>query len=106
MRPGPELPKHFVFASYLTFARVVPFEWSGLSTDSLGNILTAQGHGEAGYMYYEETQTPLLTVAIPAGLLICGPSAATTRTLEAGLRNSLVDFVKARSGEGHVEQGT
>ncbi len=97
--PGPELSKHFVFASYLTFARVVPFEWSGLSTDSLGNILTAQGHGEAGYMYYEETQTPLLTVAIPAGLLICGPSSTTTRTLEAGLRRRLVEFVKARSGE-------
>jgi hypothetical protein len=32
-----------VFAEYLTFARVVPFEWSSLSADSLGNILTAHG---------------------------------------------------------------
>lgn len=97
---GVELPKHFVFASYLTFARVVPFEWSELSNDSLGNILTAQGHGEAGYMFYEETQTPLLTVAIPAGILICGPAAGMARTLESGLRQRLVEFVKARSRDG------
>lgn len=94
------LPKHFVFASYLTFARVIPFEWSDLSTDSLGNILTAQGHGEAGYTFYEETQTPLLTVAIPAGLLICGSATNMARTLEAGLRQRLVEFVKARSRDG------
>ena len=53
-----ELPRHFVFAEYLTFARVVPFEWSSLSADSLGNILTAQGHGEAGYMYHEGDEKP------------------------------------------------
>lgn len=94
---GPELHRHFVFASYLTFARVVPFEWSELSTDSLGNILTAQGHGEAGYMFYEETRTPLLTVAIPAGILICGSAANMTHALEAGLRQHLVEFVKASS---------
>ena len=52
------LPKPFVFAEYLTFARVVPFEQPSLSADSLGNILTAQVHGEAGYMYHEETGTP------------------------------------------------
>ncbi len=53
-----ELPKPFVFAEYLTFARVVPFEWPSLAADSLGNILTAQGHGQAGYMYDEETGHP------------------------------------------------
>jgi len=95
-----ELPKHFVFAEYLTFARAIPFEWSELSTDSLGNILTAQGHGEAGYMYHEETQVPLLTVAIPAGLVICGAASGVARTLESGLRQRLVAFVKERSVEG------
>lgn len=94
-----ELPKHFVFAEYLTFARVVPFEWSSLSADSLGNILTAQGHGEAGYMYHEATGTPVLTVAIPAGMVICGSAPGMTRALDAGLRQSLVELVKSRSGE-------
>jgi hypothetical protein len=93
------LPKHFEFAEYLTFARVIPFEQPPLSADSLGNILTAQGHGEAGYMYHEATGTPLLTVAIPAGMVICGSAPRMTRALESGLRQRLIEFVKSRSGE-------
>jgi hypothetical protein len=42
-----QLPRPFEFAEYLTFARVIPFEQPSLSADSLGNILTAQGRGEA-----------------------------------------------------------
>ena len=67
-----QLPKPFVFAEYLTFARVIPFEQPSLSADSLGNILTAQGRGEAGYMYHEATEIPLLAVAIPSSMVICG----------------------------------
>jgi hypothetical protein len=93
------LPDPFVFAEYLTFARVVPFEQPSLSADSLGNILTAQGHGEAGYMYHEETGTPLLAVAIPAGMMICGSAPGMIRALESGLRQRLMELVKSRSGE-------
>jgi hypothetical protein len=94
-----QLPKPFVFAEYLTFARVIPFEQPSLSADSLGNILTAQGHGEAGYMYHEETRTPLLAVAIPAGMVICGSAPGMIRALESGLRQRLMELVKSRSGE-------
>ena len=94
-----QLPKPFVFAEYLTFARVVPFEQPSLSADSLGNILTAQGRGEAGYMYHEATKTPLLAVAIPSGMVICGSALGMIRALEAGLRQRLVELVKSRSGE-------
>ena len=94
-----ELPKHFVFAEYLTFARVIPFEWSSLVADSLGNILTAQGRGEAGYMYHEVTGTPMLGVAIPAGMVICGSAPGMIRALESGLRKRLVELAKSRSGE-------
>jgi len=93
------LPAPFVFAEYLTFARVVPFEQPSLSADSLGNILTAQVHGEAGYMYHEATGTPLLAVAIPAGVVICGSAAGMVRALESGLRQRLIEFIKSRSGE-------
>ena len=98
-----ELPKHFVFAEYLTFARVAPFEWSSLSADSLGNILTAQGRGEAGYMYHEVTGTPMLGVAIPAGMVVCGSAPGMIRALESGLRQRLVELAKDRSGEGRSE---
>ena len=94
-----QLPKPFVFAEYLTFARVIPFEQPSLSADSLGNILTAQGHGEAGYMYHEETRIPLLAVAIPAGMVICGSASGMIRALASGLRQRLVELVKSRSGE-------
>jgi hypothetical protein len=94
-----QLPKPFMFAEYLTFARVVPFEQPSLSADSLGNILTAQGHGEAGYMYHGETGTPLLAVAIPAGMMICGSAPGMIRALESGLRQRLMELVKSRSGE-------
>ena len=93
-----QLPKPFVFAEYLTFARVIPFEQPPLSADSLGNILTAQGHGEAGYMYHEETRTPLLAVAIPAGMVICGSAPGMIRALESGLRQRLIELLKSHSG--------
>jgi hypothetical protein len=93
------LPKPFEFAEYLTFARVIPFEQPSLSADSLGNILTAQGHGEAGYVYHEATGTPLLAVAIPAGMMICGSAPGMIRALESGLRQRLMELVKSRSGE-------
>lgn len=98
---GTDLPKHFTFAEYLTFARVIPFEWYSLSADSLGNILTAQGHGDAGYMYHEASDTPVLAVAIPAGIVICGSSPRMTEALDSGLRQRLLDFVKDRSGEAN-----
>ena len=94
-----ELPKPFEFAEYLTFARVVPFEWPSLAADSLGNILTAQGQGEAGYMYHEESRIPLLAVAIPAGMVICGSAPGMIRALESGLRQRLMELVKSRSGK-------
>ncbi len=94
-----QLPKPFVFAEYLTFARVIPFEQPSLSADSLGNILTAQDRGEAGYMYHEETRIPLLGVAIPAGMVICGSAPGMIRALESGLRQRLMDLVKSRSGK-------
>jgi hypothetical protein len=94
-----QLPKPFVFAEYLTFARVIPFEQPSLSADSLGNILTAQGRGEAGYMYHEESRIPLLAVAIPAGMVICGSAPGMIRALESGLRQRLMELVKSRSSK-------
>jgi len=93
------LPEPFVFAEYLTFARVVPFEEPSLSADSLGNILTAQVHGEAGYKYHEETRTPVLAVSIPAGMVICGSAPGMIRALDSGLRQKLLELAKSCSGE-------
>lgn len=92
-----ELPAVFAFAEYLTFARVIPFEWSTFSADSLGNVLTAQGYGQAVYASYEDTKTPLLAIAIPAGVLICGPTTKMEDALGAGLRHRILEYAKSNS---------
>ena len=99
VHPSIGLPPHFEFAEYLTFARRVPFEDDSLSADSLGNILTGQFHGDAAYMSYERTNTPVLAVAIPAGMLICGSTSQMARALEAGMRQQLIELVKSRTGK-------
>src|SRR5919112_1923694 len=101
-----QLPEPFVFAEYLTFARALPFEGPSLSAESLGNILTAQGRGEAGYMDHEVTKTPLLAVAIPAGMVLCGSAPGMIRALESGLRQRLMELVKSRSGEDQGGDGS
>ena len=101
-----ELPAAFAFAEYLTFARVIPFEWSMFSADSLGSILTAQGYGQAAYVYYEGAEVPMLVVAIPAGILICGSAPKMEDALGAGLRRQILEFVKNSSDEeGNRDKG-
>lgn len=93
--PSTELPDAFAFAEYLTFARAIPFEWSAtFSADSLGSVLTAQGRGEAAYVSHEDTNTPMLAIAIPAGVLICGSTPRVEHALESGLRRRILDLVK------------
>lgn len=99
VHPSTSLPHHFEFAEYLTFARRVPFEEDSLSADSLGNILTGQIHGNAAYMSYERTNTPVLAVTIPSGILICGATSQVAAALEDGMRQQLIELVKSRSGE-------
>ncbi|MEW6637837.1 MAG: hypothetical protein AB1425_13610 [Actinomycetota bacterium] len=92
------LPPAFAFAEYLTFARVIPFEWHTFSADSLGNLLTAQGHGQAAYARHEGTNTAVLAIALPAGVLICGSADRLQKALWAGLRESILAY--SRSPEG------
>jgi hypothetical protein len=56
------------------------------------------------------TEIPLLAVAIPAGVVICGSAPGMTRALESGLKQRLMEFIKSRSGEhqdgdGSIGQG-
>ena len=101
-----ELPAVFAFAEYLTFARVIPFEWSAFPADSLGNILTAQGYGQASYVNYEGAEVPMLVVAIPAGILIYGSAPKMEHALGTGLRRQILEFVKNSSDEeGNRDKG-
>lgn len=93
------LPPAFAFAEYLTFARVIPFEWSAFTADSLGNLLTAQGHGQAAYASYEGTDAPVLAIAIPAGILLCGSAGKLQEALRAGLRDRILAYSTSSEGK-------
>ncbi len=96
---------HFGFAEYLTFARVVPFEWASLEMESLGHIITASGRGKSGYFHYEGVEAPMMVVAIPAGVMICGSTRSVTEALEAGLRERILHLVNTSSDERSPEDG-
>lgn len=94
---------HFGFAEYLTFARVIPFEWGSLAMESLGHIITASGRGKSGYFQYEGVEVPMMVVAIPAGVVICGSTRSVTRALEEGLRERILSLVNASRGDSKAE---
>lgn len=94
-QPSTQTPAHFAFAEYLTFARAIPFEWTAFAADSLGSILTAQGYGRAAYASDEATKTPMLVVAIPAGILLGGSTPKVTAALDAGLRERLLALLQS-----------
>ncbi|MBA2691256.1 MAG: hypothetical protein H0U65_02010 [Rubrobacter sp.] len=96
---------HFGFAEYLTFARVIPFEWAALEMESLGHIITASGRGKSGYFHYESVEAPMMVVAIPAGIVICGSTQSVTKALGAGLREQILLLVNASSDERPSEEG-
>ena len=57
-------------------------------------------------MYYEGTELPMLVIANPAGILICGSTPKMDDALGAGLRSRIVEFVKNSSGEdGNRDEG-
>lgn len=94
---------HFGFAEYLTFARVIPFEWTSLTMESLGHIITAAGRGKSGYFHYEGVEVPMMVVAIPAGVVICGSAQSVTKALEAGLRERILRLINTSSEERSSE---
>ena len=54
-------------------------------------------------MYHEETRIPLLGVAIPAGMVICGSAPGMIRALESGLRQRLMELVKVAPAKHQYE---
>jgi len=59
------------FAVYLTRSDVIPFESSPLSSKSLAQV-SAMGEGAVTAIGTVATHDPLLLLAVPAGIIICG----------------------------------
>ena len=87
--------EQLAFAEYLVCARTIPFENSPLSPESLGNIATSGVAVGAFVGYVLAGHTPLLFLAVPAGMVLCGAAAGVGKALEEGLRERLLTILSS-----------
>lgn len=84
-RPGGPSP----FAQYLAYAPLVPFESSPLSAKALSDLAAAGGGIGAAVGAYA-TGDPLVLLAVPAGIVVCGAAHGLAEALRIGLRARLL----------------
>jgi hypothetical protein len=93
--PSPDDSK---FAELICFDTVIPFENSPLGAESLAKLVTnASGPAIGAFVAFVICgSTPLLFVAVPAGMIICGAAKGVATALEEGLKKKLVSWLKPR----------
>jgi hypothetical protein len=81
-------PQVDAFATYVTNSRVVPFERSPISMESIVQIVKASGGAGIGATVglLAGGGTPLMLVTVPAGIILCGAATGIASALEEGLR--------------------
>lgn len=91
--------RHFRFAEYLTMARVVPFESSPLTAESIGNLITTTtGVGLGAFSgFVVAGSSPFIFVLVPAGMILFGAAAGVGRGLEEGLRDRIHRAIAPKS---------
>lgn len=80
------------FAQYLAYSPIIPFESSPLGGKALSE-LAAAGGGIGGALGAYATGDPLLLLAIPAGIVVCGAANGVAEALRIGLRAKLLDLM-------------
>jgi hypothetical protein len=87
-----------VFAEEITFSQMIPFEQSPIDLKSLGALVTkATGVGLGAYAGFVQFDgTPLLFVAVPAGMILFGAAAGVGRALEEGLRERVLKILRGK----------
>jgi hypothetical protein len=87
--------EHQDFADYVYMSRIVPFESSPLSAESLGSLVTsASGVGMGAYAgFIIASSTPMMFVLVPAGMILFGAAAGVATALEQGLRQRLLNLI-------------
>jgi hypothetical protein len=86
------------FAEMLAFERMVLFENSPIEFESLAKLVTtASGAAIGTYAgFVLAGPTPLLLVAVPAGMILFGAAKGVADALEQGLRERLLKFLRGR----------
>ena len=90
------------FGELAAFDNLVPFELSPINLESIGKlVVSATGAGIGAYAgFVLAGPTPLLFVAIPAGMIICGAAKGIADALEQGLRQKRLQFLRSGAEPG------
>lgn len=88
----------YALAEYVTMSRIIAFENSPLTGESIGNILTSGSAIGAyiGFVIAGQTPTPLLLITVPAGMIICGAASGIAKALEKGLKEKIITLLKKK----------
>jgi PASTA domain len=88
------------FAELMSFERIIPFEESPLELESLAKLATtASGAGLGAYIGFVVFGTsPLLFIAVPAGIVLCCAARGLGQGLEEGLRVKVREWLKGKKG--------
>lgn len=79
------------FAEYAAYEKLIPFEESPLSPEALASVALRGSGAAAGAMaaYVAFGNTPLVFVAVPAGMILCGAAAGLAKALHDGLEQQV-----------------
>lgn len=97
-RRGPRRGGPSEFAQYVTYAPVIPFESSPLGPKALSDLATAGGGVGVAVGAYASGH-PILLLAIPAGIVVCGAAAGIADALRIGLRSRILDLMGVEDPE-------
>lgn len=97
----PLSPDDVRFAEIAASERLIPFEQSPLSLESLGRLVTtAGGAGVGAYVGFVAFGSgPMLLITVPAGMMICGAARGVAQALEEGLKDRLLTWIKGHGAE-------
>ena len=87
------------FAQYLAYAPVVPFESSPLAAQSLAELIASNAEEVTGALGRAATGDPLLLLAVPAGIIVCGAARGIGEALRIGLRARLLELMGVEDPE-------
>ena len=90
----------YELAEYVTMSRILAFGDSPLTGESIGNLLTsASVPAVSAYIgFVLAGSTPLLFIAVPAGMIFCGATAGVIKALEEGLNSRIVALIRQKRG--------
>jgi hypothetical protein len=89
------------FAELMSFERLIPFEESPLELESLAKLATtASGAGLGAYIgFVVFGASPLLFIAVPAGIVLCCAARGVGQGLEEGLRDKVREWLQGKKGK-------